>query len=422
MAAGKGEFGKLGGADKVKAGVEGADVEELARQSGLEQSVIDQVVTALAEAQNLVILVGREGLENAGANAPALVDALVALLVATGKAGQVNSGLLALYPHNNSQGAADMGCLPNYAAGYEAVRNPGPTMDEILSGKAGLKAAYIVGSNPAAERPDCRAVLKNLEFVVVQELFMTETAKLADVVLPAASFAERDGTFTNLERRVQRYIKALEPIGESRPDWQIFTRLAEKLNAGWDNYYIAHDVANEIAKKVKPYKGFSYDKLRGEPVGWATTAGGHHVYTGTSVQNTWYGLQWETEAEARRPKYDLRWHDLQPIAASQVGGYKLIRRRVQYDNGTLIRHSDLFKGRRAYATVTLNPQDAEAMGVAAGDRVELKGSGASAFGIAVIDPRLPQGYIAAPVQIEGYPVATLPPVVTLTKIGQLLPA
>lgn len=413
VAGGQADFGKLGGVDGLKQGLDNLTLDDLCTACGVDKNVIEATAGAITGAESFMVLAGREGLENAGANAGAVVDALAALIVASGKAGKANSGLAALWAHNNSQGAADMGVLPNFTAGYEPVATPGATIDEMLDGRAKLKAAYIVGSNPVVERPASRAILENLDFLVVQELFMTETAKVADVVLPAASFAERDGSFTNFERRVQRYLKALEPIEDSLPDWQIFTRLAKKFEADWGEYYTAHDINAEIAKKVKLHKGFTYDKLRGAPVGWATTAGGHHIFTGTSVQNTWYGLVWESEAESRRPKFDLRWSGLTDTTAST--GFHVIRRRVQYDNGTLNRYSHLLDARRTTATVSLSTADAERLGVQAGDGVEVEGNGTRIIGKVHVDKRLYEGTLAAPVQITGFDVAAVGTTVTVRK-------
>ncbi len=393
MGKGSPDWGKLGGADTVQAGVEALDSEAALKAAGIEAAALDAVADTLSTAEELVVMVGREAVLSAGANAAALVDALAALLVATGKAGQPNSGLVALWPHNNSQGAADMGALPSFAAGYEAVEGRGATMDQMLSGEAGLRAAYVVASNPARERPSSIETLRNLEFLVVQELFMTETAELADVVLPAATFAERDGTFTNFERRVQRFQKALEPVGEALPDWRIIVRLAALFDAGWDEYFTANDVANEIAKKVKPYKGMTYDKLRGEPVGWSTTAAGHHVYSGTATMNTWYGQQWSSEAEARRPKFDLRWHELQPVAARSTGEFRVILQRKLYDQGTMIQHSHLLDLRRAAPQARLSPLDAGTLEATTGSMIEVSVGEARVRLPLLVDPSVEPGSV-----------------------------
>ncbi len=140
-------------------------------------------------------------------NDAALAQACANLVVATGHIGKANNGLLPLWPHNNTQGVFDM-----LSAQGVAGRPSGE-----------VKALYIVGTDPIGEGQS----LPKADFVVVQELFLTETAQQADVVLPALSWAERDGTFTNAERRVQRYYKALPPTGQAKADWEIFRCIAE---------------------------------------------------------------------------------------------------------------------------------------------------------------------------------------------------
>jgi predicted molibdopterin-dependent oxidoreductase YjgC len=264
-----------------------------------------------------------------------------------------------------------------------------------------------MASNPTAEWPATAAILQSLDFLVVQELFMTGTAELADVVLPAVSFAERDGTFTNFERRVQRYQKGVEPTGEALPDWRIISQLATQFDAGWPDFFTAHDVAAEIAKQVKPYKGFTYDKLRGEPVGWSTTAAGHHIFTGTSVLNTWYGQSWSTEAEARRPKYELLWHDLSPLPATGDGQVRLLLQRKLYDHGTMIRHSELLDLRRAHAVVALNPLDAGALEAVEGDIITVSTESAQVSLPLRVDSRVLPGTGVVVVGVDGVPLKSL---------------
>jgi anaerobic selenocysteine-containing dehydrogenase len=124
-------------------------------------------------------------------------------------------------------------------------------------------------------------------------------------------------------------------------------------------------------------------------------------------------MVWESEAESRRPKFDLRWSGLQDVPASD--GFRVIRRRVQYDNGTLIRHSHLLDARRAAATVNLSPADAERLGVQAGDMVELEGNGTRIIGTVDIDSRLYEGTLAAPLQIADFDVSAVGNTVTVRK-------
>ena len=171
------------------------------------------------------------------------VFAVANLAMLCGQIGKPHSGVNPLRGQNNVQGACDMGALPNVLTGYQPVisdeararfeaawgcspipAKPGLTVGELLEGaeSGAVKGMYIMGENPVLSDPDADHAahsLKKLEFLVVQDIFLTETALLADVVLPAASFAEKDGTFSNTERRVQRVRKAVEPVGNARPDW-----------------------------------------------------------------------------------------------------------------------------------------------------------------------------------------------------------
>ena len=159
-----------------------------------------------------------------------------------------------LVRRSNFQGALDMGILPGYHPGFQKAEKPGMNAVEMLNSiKSGkIAALYIMGDDPAGSDPGLKPVLDNLEFMVVQDIFMTETAQLADVVLPAASFAEKNGTFTNLERRLQQLNKAEEPVGESRPDWEILLDVARKMG-GSLQYASSGEIMKEIRSKVSLY-------------------------------------------------------------------------------------------------------------------------------------------------------------------------
>jgi formate dehydrogenase alpha subunit len=182
------------------------------------------------------------------------VKALANLALLTGNIGRKSGGIYALQRENNGQGACDMGTLPIFLPGYQSVAddearkkfeeswqisspaNAGLTALEIMrqAKEKKIKGMYVVGENPALSFPNSSLITKvlaSLDFLVVQDMFLTETAKLANVVLPASSFAEKDGTFTNFEGRVQRVRKAIPPLGDSLPDWEIILRLAEKIGA-----------------------------------------------------------------------------------------------------------------------------------------------------------------------------------------------
>ncbi len=233
------------------------------------------------------------------------------LQVVLGNMGLRGGGVNALHAENNAQGACDMGSLPSVYAGYQDVTDPavqntfeqawgvplstevGLTVTEILdeAAEGQVRCLYVIGENPVTSDPGLnhvREALESTEFLVLQDLFLTETAQLADVVLPACSFAEKEGTFTNSERRVQRVRKAIEPIGESREDTWIIAQLAQRLLglavvdpleeapcAGWD-YGSAADVMAEINALAPIYGGITYERLNdGEQLQWPVPSEEH---------------------------------------------------------------------------------------------------------------------------------------------------
>jgi formate dehydrogenase alpha subunit len=213
------------------------------------------------------------------------------LALLTGSIGKLSSGVNPLRGQNNVQGACDMGALPNVYPGYQKVDDPAvkkkfeSAWDCNLSGSPGLthleifdaarqgniKAIYLVGENPLLSEANAKKVeeaIKKLEFLVVQDIFLTETAKLADVILPAASFAEKEGTVTNSERRVQRIRKAIEPVADSRPDWWITCQIAKRMGAGGFDFSHPVEIMEEMASVMPIYKGISYDRLENGGLQW----------------------------------------------------------------------------------------------------------------------------------------------------------
>ena len=215
------------------------------------------------------------------------VKSVANLAMLCGNVGIRGGGVDPLRGQNNVQGACDMGGLPNVFSGYRPVTEPanrwkmesvwgvrnlpdweGMTMTEmmpaIMEGK--LKAMYIIGENPVvseAEAAQAGSPLEHLDFLVVQDIFLTETGKLADVVLPASSFAEKDGTFTNTERRVARVRQAIRPVGRSRPDWQIICELSRRLGYPMD-YASPEEIFEEIRQVTPSYAGITYGRLESE--------------------------------------------------------------------------------------------------------------------------------------------------------------
>ena len=231
---------------------------------------------------------------------------LLNLALLTGQLGRPGSGISPLRGQNNVQGCGDAGCLPDAFTGYQTIsadtvskfskawsNAPLPSekglvvtdmMEEIVNGR--LKAMYVTGENPLLSEPDlhrAEEAFRRLEFLVVQDIFMHETAEVADVVLPATSFAEKDGTFTNSERRVQRVRKAVGRIGQSRPDWEIIADLGRRMSRrlGLDlehefSYVHPSEIWGEMAALTPALSGISYDRLDREGgIQWPCPAPDH---------------------------------------------------------------------------------------------------------------------------------------------------
>jgi formate dehydrogenase alpha subunit len=222
-------------------------------------------------------------------NGTANAHGVINLALAAGMAGKPGNGISPLRGQNNVQGCGDAGCIPDNLPGYQALtadnrarfgaawgrmtdRPAGLTVTSMVeaAGTGELKAMYVVGENPFLDEANllhARHALENLEFLVVQDIFLQETAQAADVVLPAASFAEKEGTFTNSERRVQRVRAALAPVGNSRPDWEITTDIARRVcrRLGLDdhhfNYTSAAEIFDEMAGLTPILAGLSHARL-----------------------------------------------------------------------------------------------------------------------------------------------------------------
>jgi formate dehydrogenase major subunit len=227
------------------------------------------------------------------------------LALLCGNIGKEGAGVNPLRGQNNVQGACDMGALPGDYPGYQKVIDPaaqakfekawgrslnkkaGLTVTEVVSGveDGSIQFLYVMGENPAVSDPDTNhviAALKKANFIVAQDIFMTETAEFADVILPAGTFAEKEGTFTNTERRVQRVRQAIKPVGSSKADWVILTELMNRM--GYEaSYKHPSEIMEEIASLTPQYGGITYDRIDEEGLQWPCPTKEH---PGTPVLHT----------------------------------------------------------------------------------------------------------------------------------------
>jgi len=314
------------------------------------------------------------------------VLSLANLAMLTGNVGKECSGVNPLRGQNNVQGACDVGALPNVYSGYQKVDDqaikekfekawnaqlsdkPGLTVVEIINAAADkkIRGLYIMGENPMLSDPDINHVREALEatdFLVVQDIFLSETAELADVVLPATSFAEKDGTFTNTERRVQRVRKALQPPGEAREDWHILCDLAARMGYPM-SYPDASAIQEEIAALTPIYGGITYDRIEETGLQWPCPTPDHP------------GTKFLHGRDFSRGKGKFHAVNFLPPKEMPDREFPFVfttgRLLQHWHTGTMTRRCEVLDDLVPSGTLEINPQDAEAIGVSAGEIVAVR--------------------------------------------------
>lgn len=338
------------------------------------------------------------------------VKALSNLALLTGHIGRPGTGLNPLRGQNNVQGACDMGGLVNVFPGYQPVTsdearrkfaagwgipyeflspNVGLTVTEImhsvLSGR--VKAIYIMGENPMLSDPNLshvRQALAQVPFLVVQDIFLNETAEMAHVVLPAASFAEKTGTFTSTERRVHLVRPALPLPGMARPDWQIITDVANRLGANW-HYNSPSDIFSEMAPLTPQYAGINYQRLAQGGLQWPCPTPDH---PGTPILHV---------GKFARGKGLLCPVEFKPPAEEADENYPFIlstgRILFHWHGGTMSRRSAGLDTIAPAAEVEINPADAAQYAIADGQLITVSSRRGSVTAAAKITRRSPAGTI-----------------------------
>ena len=352
------------GFDAFRDSLRGFELDYVESVTGVPRDKVAEAARIYARSRPAITLYGTGITQHAQGTDNVLAIADLAMLT--------GSKLSSIMGENNSQGACDMGALPDFYPGYQPVEPPGLTLTELPQAiyRGQVKALYIIGTNPALSMPDALStqdMLKKLEFLVVQDLFLTETARLSHVVLPAASFAEVDGTFTNIEGRVQRVRKAIEPIGDSRSDWWIICQIAKRLGGKGFDFEHPSQVMEEIAKLVPFYDGISYERLEEG------------------------GLQ--RPVEEHRGRLTPLVH--QPLVEPPDKLYPLIltTERSLYHHGALSRKVAGLNILKAEEAVEINPTDAAALGIADGETVQVVSRRGKVTAIAKLTQASPPGLV-----------------------------
>jgi formate dehydrogenase alpha subunit len=309
------------------------------------------------------------------------------LAMLTGNVGRLSTGVNPLRGQNNVQGACDMGGLPNVYPGYQAVTlgpvrakfeaawgtelspDVGLTVTEMveLAGSGEVKAMYVMGENPLVADPDihhARECLEKLDFLVVQDIFLSETAEIADVVLPATSYAEKEGTFTATDRRVQPVRQAIEPLGQTKSDWEIVCLLAREMGAIGFDFESPAAVMREIAELTPIYGGVSYERLaNGEVLHWPCPTAEHpgtpflHQGRFSRGVGRFHAIPYKGPAELPDDEYPLT------LTTGRI--------MFHFHTGTMSRRSEKLHNEVPEAYVELHPEDARRIGLGRDPRVRV---------------------------------------------------
>lgn len=349
------------------------------------------------------------------------VISLANLAMATGNVGKEGTGVNPLRGQNNVQGACDLGALPDVFPGYQSVidskikgkfeeawntelpSKEGLTVVEIFkkASKNDLKSLYIIGENPVVSDPDqnhVKKALRELNFLVVQDIFLTETAEYADVVLPASSFAEKQGTYTNTERRIQKIRKAINPLGESKPDWKIICELSKRLGFPM-RYDSPKEVMNEITELTPIYRGVSYNKIENSGVQWPCV---NEEDTGTKFLH-------ENEFFKGKGRFHIS-NYLDPVdELNEEFNYVLMTGRMLYhfQTGTMTRRSEPIDEYESDSYIEINEKDAKKLGIKEREKVKITSRRGQIQSKARISKKVEPGNLFMPFHFKESPVNRL---------------
>ncbi len=368
------------GLDELRASLVDYSPDAIASITGLDPELIRQAAREYAEAEKATIVL-TEGMNRQGVAAP-LARAAACLAVVTGKFGKESCGVIILGEKNNSQGALDMGLVPDLLPGFAAIDDEtarekfqqawqgaisaekGFNAREILGAIADgrIKGLYVVGENPLETYPESQltsAALERLELLVVQDMFLTPTARKAHLVLPVGSFLEKTGTFTSAERRVQ-LVRPGTMQSEHKSDLEVFQAVAEALGQPM-GYEGPNAVFAEIAELVEPYRGISYERLGQDGIHWPCVAGddpGKPVLAPGDIPG----------GKARLAAVPG------PQEQDKKAGFFLVPSIVKFHSGSMSQWCESLLQVSSKAVAEMNGQDMRAGGIGEGDRIRLKAS------------------------------------------------
>lgn len=403
------------GFEELKKTVENyADVESI---TGVPTERIKEIAQIYGSANNAVIIycLGITELTTGTDN----VRSLGNLAMLTGNVGRPGTGVNPLRGQNNVQGACDMGAYPNVYSGYQKCEDDATRkrMEELwgvtgLPGEYGatlveqinqcgdpIRAMYIFALNPVVSYPDSNHVMRSLEkldFLVVQDIFMTETAKYADVILPGVSFAEKDGTFTSGERRVNRVRKAVEPPGEARPDWEIFVDLAHRLGLKGFDFNSPEDIWNDVRRVTPSMAGISYERIeKPESLHWPCPTVEHpgtpilhrEKFSSPDGLGHFFGIDYRPPAEVADEEYPF----------TLMTGRLLFHYHTRTQTG----RAKILNHEVPEAYVQINTEDAVRLNIKNGEKIRLRSRRGEAEAIARVTDEVGPGVLMMTMHFSG---------------------
>ncbi|MDH4122961.1 MAG: formate dehydrogenase subunit alpha [Thermoplasmata archaeon] len=383
--------------------------EKVEKLTGIPKEKLMEVARVYAKSKKSMIAYAMGITQHS--NGTAIVKSLANLSMLTGHIGKESTGVNPLRGQNNVQGACDAGSLPNFYPGYQLVANgdmkakfekawgqtlsdkPGLTITEAIEKAATgeIKAVITFGENMMISDPDITHVekaLSNLEFFAVADIFPTETSKFAHVVLPAACYAEKDGTFTNTDRKVRRVRKAVDGPGEALPDWEIVCELGRRYGAQGFDFNSVSDIMDEFASVAPAYGGISFDRLEKEMLTWPCPSKDH---AGTRILHV---------GGFKIGKGQFAPVSHEPPAEEPSEDYPMIlttgRNLFQYHTGTMTRRTPKLERESPEPYVEIHKADAKPLGVEDGDRVRISSRRGSITLAARVTDRITEGVIFVP--------------------------
>ncbi len=385
--------------------------EQMEKICGIPAETLHEVARVYASSKASIIFWGMgisqhiHGTDNA--------RCLIALSLISGQIGKPGSGLHPLRGQNNVQGASDVGLIPMVFPDYQRVDNPqaqarfeklwntrldpkpGLTvveiMEEITAGK--IQGMYIEGENPAMSDPNlnhARQALASLKHLVVQDIFMTETALFADVILPASAFPEKDGTFTNTDRRVQLGRKAVNPPGDARQDWWIIQEMARRLGLDW-NYSGPQEVFTEMREGMDSIKGMSWERLEND----------HSVtYPCDSPEDPGQGIIFIDDFPTDNGKGKLvpaKFTNADELPDQEYSFVLITGRQLEHwHTGAMTRRASMLDAIEPVPVASINPKDLQKLGLEANSLIKLTSRRGTIECYARADSGLSEGQIFMP--------------------------